>query len=1604
MPVALALSTGPEQVEYASYESADSTDMVNLITGDFNYTMPIIQVPGPEGSFTVPLFYHAGITPEQDASWTGLGWNINVGCITRDIVGYHDDAYDDPIAVNVTDPGGRGWVKNYIFYKRTWDTQKGYGGAITLADIVGAQWNSSGLTGGTALGLNFNKNGVKGYWMDNVFKVANVAMTVASVGSSIGASAGGQAAKTTALDIAMTSTQIGTGLFQGYLSQGIFSSRYFNWDQSTSVSHLGFRTDYKYWLDDTRIERAFGALYLGSLHKSDISHASSYPDFNDIGTNWPRIYDPNLSFGDLAISKGFKQTSGSTFTTSDMFTYVDPYQNYGSHVGATHLSYDQFNVMSAGVSGNISPYRFEIGSLAQPKRYSLVNYCHNLVPFIEEDGDVNKVQFYYNGQFSNNYLHHYDESFGIKFRTIDYSGPDYPDAKYVAYDITNDKLKNTRVETDNSRLKNKKIVSGKNIEWFTNSEIASGVARSKGFIDTENVKFSRPFKGIGGFSITKEDGVTYHYALPVYKTREVDLVGKKGEEELKYSRSVNESDVAITWLLTAITGPDFVDRGQSGLLDSEDWGYWVKFNYNLSAFEYAYRSPYYGYFDDGTSLQYSQGERQQYYLNSVETRSHIALFIKGVRTDGLSSYLKKNDPAFGHDTETGMPTPTPPLYLDEIILLTKPDFATLTNLGFHERANSSLGFPGLTDDNGTLGLVYDIGDVAVAANYRTFINTKALRRVKFVYETDETKKLCKKALNSFTDPGNPPAVDEADMYAGRQGKLTLRRLQFFGKNSVKVFPDYKFEYAYNPDYNKDHWDGWGYFNPGGTNDLSTHKASQADLHGTAWSLTGITLPTGGQITVNHERDSYASISGEKVRTARIDYGELLTSFVYNGPATLPSNIPIVDPRPFQVGELVRVEGEISYAYNGQTYRNTYSKLLTIKSIGEHSVTVDHNYVTMDYYYIPMGVTIDVSSNFGSVYKLSKAKKGGDIRVSEIVSTNEFGESLKTKYTYLNDEGFSSGVVAKEPELIKDSMLNPDNYGLDNLYDYPSTPVLYSKVTVHSGYNRQEDSYTAKQVFEFETPKRDMIERTASKLLDERIPGFGYVSNNVSIRQYLNKVAIKTARIGKLKSIKTLDKDNKLVESSSFQYTETPPGGQGKYTSGSILSEFTTMDGPEDPYAFKLTRTVKTYYPYALAKITHTKDGFVDTKEYKSWDWFTGLPLVTETQSTSRKVWEETVPAYRVQYALGSTATMPYATMGLKGFDVAHKNMLSQNAAFYAYMLDKNNRVLGLLGAGVQTWKDNWDNYRVYNATSLSYGNGSEGPKIWRKHVDYVWLGDYSRYRSDGSRLFTEADKFDFNPASANLLWKKMSSVDRYDHYSMPLTLLQTPGGDASGINYAVKMGYGDKYQIAAASNAKYEEIAFSSAEDLKSNNYFGGEVKKGSGTLVSGSAHTGVNSISLSSGYAFIYNTANLEANKKYRVGVWTNSVNGRIYYKINNGAVVLSEAPVMQKKVGNWYLLDMDIAAQAASFSLEVGVTTTLGSVLFDDFRFQPADAVMTCYVYNPNTLNTEYILDNNNLYTRYEYNDLGFMIKTYEESLKYGEKLKSEMRNDYRRFHIDE
>jgi len=74
-------------------------------TGNFNLSLPILTVPGRGGlNFDLTLNYTPGIKVTDEASWVGLGWNLDVGSIIRNVIGsmdhtIHTISYTDPVTL-----------------------------------------------------------------------------------------------------------------------------------------------------------------------------------------------------------------------------------------------------------------------------------------------------------------------------------------------------------------------------------------------------------------------------------------------------------------------------------------------------------------------------------------------------------------------------------------------------------------------------------------------------------------------------------------------------------------------------------------------------------------------------------------------------------------------------------------------------------------------------------------------------------------------------------------------------------------------------------------------------------------------------------------------------------------------------------------------------------------------------------------------------------------------------------------------------------------------------------------------------------------------------------------------------------------------------------------------------------------------------------------------------------------------------------------------------------------------------------------------------------------------------------------------------------------
>lgn len=89
--IAYALTSGPAAPETSSFQQAGVTDMVDLFTGNFNYNLPVMDIDG----YPLNLSYGSGSGMDDEASWVGFGWNLQVGSVTRQLRGLPDDMSGD---------------------------------------------------------------------------------------------------------------------------------------------------------------------------------------------------------------------------------------------------------------------------------------------------------------------------------------------------------------------------------------------------------------------------------------------------------------------------------------------------------------------------------------------------------------------------------------------------------------------------------------------------------------------------------------------------------------------------------------------------------------------------------------------------------------------------------------------------------------------------------------------------------------------------------------------------------------------------------------------------------------------------------------------------------------------------------------------------------------------------------------------------------------------------------------------------------------------------------------------------------------------------------------------------------------------------------------------------------------------------------------------------------------------------------------------------------------------------------------------------------------------------------------------------------------------
>jgi len=1647
-----AANNGPTSPEAASFEPVDAADMVNLATGDLSYSLPALNVPSPEGGYSMALSYHAGIAVDQEASWVGLGWSLNPGAINRSVTGVPDDWKQEKINQIMYDKGGEatsytgsvsvGWggaasagysVGLYASYaeNKTFGGSTSYsfdGGVAASMGLSKSESGNSGLgiggsigTNGASAGLNAfsNQNGSGGLSVNQSFKdgSSGVGANFYSLGVSF-SSGGGSSLSLNGRSFGLSSRNLNSGLINA--SNKGFDIPLIIPIISTPTEYLYVNLTFgyhkiRYWAYESNYTQYTGSLYSGNI--STLYNNANFPN-------------------NLALD-----SYNSTYKQGDDELEEDTPSNMG---------YDYYSASGQGISGSFKPAIFEQGSLLNnyvEKSGNNANITHELGGnnFSKTvDNSSADIHFYFENEVSS-YLN--VSSGGWSTSNVAPLDPKTlsPQSQQVDSSLVIDGVQYNGYNSSTGRKR-----TGSVIESFTNNEIVN--ANSTNIIKPESLDRSKmPQDGIGAFRITTVDGKTYHYSTPVYQKQQF-VVSTHLEHEFanRFYQQQQLVPYATHWLLTAITGPDYIDLNNNNLVDDTDYGYWVSFNYGKWSDSFAWSTPVK---KNDKIKSYEWGIKELYYLDKIKTRTHTALFVKSVRNDDTSYTLnignsptdmswKKNvprsyirgkdlkwyyygiydnlnilnlDPYDVAEAKYGEYINIPKhrtLKLDKIVVLKNEDANAIsknsgqsanysgqitfkqkvdvTRIGGQYRgsAESTNSFP-LTGE--AYNDVYDSADFANGA-----YNQKVLKSIVFDYDQNP---LAKGARNS------------------QIGRLTLQKVSFLGKSNVQLIPPYKFGYKHAAlMYNANQEDNWGYYK------------SFPD----AWSLNQITTPTGASINITYEADD---IDKEAVPGYRGFDSNL--EFVMSKPSNSnqvylqvrneyndPTSANFVDfTKCFQIGP-VKFDMWAAFRHEYRdglldgadcevrkisldikpTILETSSE---ITAVTQNSITIrpnsyevyesnggfnwfndktfglkNHNgmiqaEVLRGGWAVARGGCDDKDDRLGLVYSLignlgslsDSEKNGGGVRVKEINLSDNTGVKQKTKYFY-NAPGYSEIKGSSNYKSSGVTSYVPQRYFKEIKYrtELPSPYVMYEYVTVknYSG----DDQLGTVENYNFNVLKQSTSDNSNDLVIDDileitkdqSLVVSNASSNSENYNLNFSKYTFKdmTSSLGRLKEKKVSNSIGQLLLNTRYTYQQPFDVGIGVNGESFNTYKRISKDGQVN---YRLSVTSKINMPSILGSVSTLGGGYLATQYIDRYDFLTGAPIETRNISSDNKTYKsKVVPAY-----------VKYSGMGSKADNISNKNMLTQIAAEYSYILDQPSNTWKETGVGITTWNNIW----TYRDVQDNITATNSAQNVWRKHKSYTWNGV-----KDANGIFSNysaSTDDDFNwqvgvgqPSGSK--WKQLSEITFYDHYSAALETKDINSNYAS-----VKKGDNDT-KVVTTGNARQGELYYTGGEYLK-DGYLDTGFALGTATLNSTYIHTGKNSIATTNSAGLgVTLRAGQHRTGRYKLSVWvhkTNAAKARVL--LNNNIYVFNEAESVT--AGNWVLKTFYTPDIVDSANAILSVRSLDGTtVYFDDLRICPLASSMTSYVYNESDQLT-HVIGANGLSVKYVYDEIGRLKETYIE-----------------------
>lgn len=895
-----ALTGGPSQPEVQSFEPVGTSDMVNVFSGDMTYNIPLLDVDG----YPINLAYNAGVTTDQEASWTGLGWNINVGTINRALRGLPDDFNGDKVITETN-------------IRKDWTV--GVSADVSDLEVFGLKF----LKLGFGFGMNYNNyNGVGTDLSFNVgasFPLSDNLGLNAGLGLSSSSAGGLNISPSAGLSgkVNKSGTKLGGTIGSSFNSRGGLSSLSIGVNitdqRSASVDKKNKSKKGQKNYGKSKDREAFSAG--GASTSFDMQQPTYTPSISNsmrsfavtgrfkvisaevVGNNFGLSLTANYSEQKLkdkiiaASSYGYLYSDAGQNNKNARHDYNR--ENSGSvtpatpNLALTNYTYDIYSVSGQGVGGSYRPYRNQIGYVYNND----ASNKSNSFPFTLEFGTgmlfhggielgVVKVNSQ-SGMWSGQNQASGALSFKNKDNAVDYENVVFREANEMS--VATDpafyqtfggsravRLNLYEHSKFNVDVQNHLIGNGGFSQAISRNYTKGRVKRSA---TIQNLTIDKVNKGYGITSFIPGSKAT---SAPLHHIGQIISLGSDGLRYVYGQPAYNKEQKEVTFAV----GSSFNNSNINGTVEYEKG----LISYSGTANSTDNTNGVDNYYQSVSTPAYAHS----YLLTAVVSDDYVdADNIPGPSDNDLGTYTKFNyekidnykwrtpcqeNKASYNEGLKSDPTDDKASYIygvKELFYLDKIETKNFIAIFHKENREDGLGVKG--ENGGKEGAVRQrlLKKISLYTklDYATNgANATPIKEVHFEYDYS----LCQGITNSINNGG----------------KLTLKKVYFTYRDSKKgKLTPYVFEYQNNYGYNLKSYDRWGNYKrmpslpqiPSVTDSLPTYEfpyleqnktaandeQAKADQNAAAWSLSTIHLPSGGQIDIDYEADDYGYVQNKK---------------------------------------------------------------------------------------------------------------------------------------------------------------------------------------------------------------------------------------------------------------------------------------------------------------------------------------------------------------------------------------------------------------------------------------------------------------------------------------------------------------------------------------------------------------------------------------------------------------------------------------------------------------------------------------------------------------------------------------------------------------------